>query len=205
MTEAVEGNNAFMVADLEPKAPVEESAVAAALQTALNTAAAQPPKPDGEDADTRMARLRALAQIEIDKESDQEVVARIVAEERAKRAEALLPKDTSGWPADYDKIEIFEGKSKEDPQYVTLGLNGYTIKVPRGAQVILPHVFVSECLDHAVEDVTIRSQGGLITRPVKRFPYSFVGKATADEYKAFQAEQRELASRQQSAFDRMSA
>jgi hypothetical protein len=149
-----------------------------------------------ETPEQRMARLRALAQAEIDKETDAEVVARMVAEERAKRADELLPKDTSGWPADYDKIEIAMGPNKNDPLHVPLGLNGFTIKAPRGKEIIVPHIFVTECLDHAIEEITVQSQGGLITRPQRRFPYQFLGKATPEEYKTFVTEQKALAERQ---------
>lgn len=161
-------------------------------------------EPPAEASEARMARLRALAAIEINKESDAEIVARMVAEERAKRAEALLPKDTSGWPAEYDRINIFKGPQKFDKAYVELGINGYTIKAPRGTDIILPRVFVTECLDHAIEEVTTQSQGGLITRPVHRFPYQKLGEASPAEYKAFQDEQKALAAQQENTA-RMSA
>lgn len=148
-----------------------------------------------ESTEERMARLRALAQVEINKETDDEIVAKMVAEERARRAQELLPIDTTGFPADYDKINIYKGREKQDKAYVELGLDGYTIKAPRGREIILPHVFVSECLDHAVEEITTQSEGGLITQPAHRFPYQFIGKATPAEYKEFQIQERALADR----------
>ena len=166
------------------------------------------PKPvesEGETLDARMARLQALANIEIAKESDEEIVNRLVAEARAKRDEALLPKDTSGWPAEYVKVNIFKGPNKFDLSYVPLGLNGYIIKVPRGETVILPKIFVTECLEHAIEEITVQSQGGLITQPRHRFPYQILGEATPEEYREYQVQQKEKAAREMRVAERMSA
>lgn len=200
MSEAPQVNAGFGVpgpldADIQPK-PRLTAEQAQALAVAYEAAArvvvpsAQEFTAGGESPEARMVRLRAAAQVEIDKESDQEIIARIVAEERAKRAEALLPKDTSGWPAEYSRITIFKGAQKFDKAYVELGLNGYTIKAPRGVPIVLPNVFITECLDHAIEDVTEQSQGGLICRPVHRFPYNNHGPVSADDYKAYQVQQK---------------
>lgn len=153
----------------------------------------------GETPEQRLARLQLLADAAISQETDDEVVQRMVAAARAKRAEELLPKDTSGFPKDYVRVVIFKGRDKFDLSYVPLGINGFVIKVPRGEDVILPRCFVTECLEHAIEEVTVQSQGGLITRPAHRFPYNEKGPATEDEYKEYQTQQRELAQKQRMA------
>lgn len=158
--------------------------------------------PEGETPDERMARLQQLADLAIGQESDAEIVERLVAEARAKRAAALLPMDTAGFPAEYVKVKLFEGSGENDLTYVPLSLNGFCIKVPRGADVILPKVFVTECLDHAVETkvTPIRDRNGVSSgyslRSAHRFPYSVIGAATPEEYQTFQREQRALATQQ---------
>lgn len=188
-------------ADIEPKL----DAAAPAREPVITPAAPPPPGLLAETPEARLVRLRALAQKEIDKETDEEVVAQMVAEERAKRAAALLPTDTSGFPAEYVWVTVFKGRDKNDLEYVPLGIDGYIIKVPRGDKVCLPRVFVDECLEHAVEEITVRSQGGLITRPAHRFPYTVHGVATAEEYRQFQVEQKAKAAFQLQAARPMSA
>ena len=151
------------------------------------------------DEKQRVAELRAKAEAMVAQEFDEDaVLAKLVAEARVRRMKALLPEndtvlptDTKDLPEEYDRIEIFAGREKNDLAYVPLGLEGLVIKAPRGREIILPHIFVTECLDHAIENVTVRSQGGLISRPVARFPYNFKGKATKAEYQAFQKQERE--------------
>lgn len=152
-----------------------------------------------ETEEQRVARLRAVAEAEVARESDEQLLARLKAEARNRRAmnsDASIPTDTQGFPADYVRVEIFKGPNKQDPAYVPLGINGFVIKVPRGEEVILPRVFMTECLEHAIEDVTVQSQGGLITRPVHRFPFMMRGPATPDEYRAYQQSQRDKAARE---------
>lgn len=152
-----------------------------------------------ETPEERMARLRQLADIKIGEETDAEIIERLVAEAREKRqAERLniLPVDTAGFPEDYDKIEIYEGKDEHDLSYVPLSIGGFCIKAPRGVPIIIPHAFVTECLDHAVQTRVTQSKGGLILRSSHRFPYQFLGKATTEEYKAYQKEQKDLAASQ---------
>lgn len=151
----------------------------------------------GETPEQRMARLQALADIAIGQESDAEIVERLVAEARAARAAKLLPTDTAGFPADYDRIVIYPGRDENDLSYVPLSINGFCIKAPRDVEIILPHIFVTECLDHAVETKVTQAKdrsgqltGGLILRSAHRFPYQFKGKATPEEYKAYQQSQR---------------
>ncbi len=100
------------------------------------------------------------------------------------------PIDAQGFPEEYVYLTIFAGRDKQDLAYVPLGIGGYVVKVSRGVEVIIPKVFVTECLEHAVEDITTQSEGGLITRPALRFPYSVRGPATKEAYQAFQAKNR---------------
>ena len=149
----------------------------------------------------RIERLRAMAVAAVAAETDAEMLERFKAEERAKKLAAsgvIIPKDTQGFPANYVRLEIFKGQNKQDQSYVPLGIGGFVIKVPRGEEVIVPACFV-EVLEHAVEEVTIQSQGGLVTRPAHRFPYQVRGKATPEEYKVFQATQRHKLEMQQTA------
>lgn len=154
-----------------------------------------------ETEDERIARLRALAQQEVEKESETAMLARFKAEARAARAIAdgsVRVTDTNNFPEDYDRVEIFAGRSKYDQPFVPLGIAGFVIKVPRGEEVIIPSCF-TEVLAHAVEEVTVQSQGGLVTRPSVLYPYAVKGKATKEEYKAYQAEQKRKLEMQRSA------
>jgi hypothetical protein len=160
------------------------------------------PAPEETDAQ-RLARLRARAELQASQEFDEDAVfAKLLAEARDKRMKVIsgdevdLPTDTRGFPEDYDKIKIFRGQNKQDLNYVPLSLNGLVIKVPRDEEVIVPHAFVVDCLDLMVEDITVQSQGGYVTRPAHRAPYNFIGKATTAEYKAFQAQQKDKAQRE---------
>lgn len=153
----------------------------------------------------RMARLRAQAEAQAADEFDEAgVFAKLLETARAEREKKLLlpendtvlPTDTQGFPEDYDVIVIAPGQSENDLNYVPAGLNGLGFKFPRDEEIIVPHIVVTECLDHAIEHKTTQSKGGLILRKVQRFPYQFRRKATPAEYKAFQIAQREKANRE---------
>lgn len=117
--------------------------------------------------------------------------ARAVEAERALSAqvEAVAPMDAQGFPEEYVKIEIYPGRDKQDLGYVPVGINGYVLKIMRGKEVIIPKVF-ELALKDAVEEITIQSEGGLITRPALRFPYAMKGPATKEEYQTFRAKMR---------------
>jgi hypothetical protein len=149
-----------------------------------------------ETEEQRIARLRAQATQIAAQQSDAEMLAAFVIEEKAKKREEVLPTDLSGWPADYDKVEIYEDQDVNALPWVPLGLNGYTLRAPRGREIILPHVYVTECLEHAVSSTCTQSAGGLIIRDRRRFPFQFKGKATPTEYKDFMAGERALAAQQ---------
>ena len=167
--------------------------------------------PEAELSETdRLAALRAKAALQAAAEfNEDELFARMLAEERSKRLERLtngpeveLATDTRGFPEDYDVIKIFRGPNKQDLNYVPLSLDGLVIKVPRDVEVILPHAFIVDCLDQCVETNLIPmidargNRAGVELRPAHRFPYNFVRKATTEEYKKFQAEQIEKARRE---------
>ncbi len=149
-----------------------------------------------ETPEQRRERLQREADRLIAAEVEKEEVAQMVAEARAKRAGANLPTDTDGFRKEYVYVTVFEGSQPFDLPYVPLGINGFVIKVPRGQEVILPKEFVTECLQNAIQEVTVRSQGGLITRPVHRFPFNVRGEATEEAYRAFQSKQKNLAREQ---------
>ena len=168
-----------------------------------NTNAAFTTPPVEETDAERVARLRAKAELQAAQEFDEDAVfAKLLADARDKRLKSIssdeveLATDTRGFPDDYDKIKIFRGQNKQDLSYVPLSLNGLVIKVPRDREVILPHAFVVDCLDLMVEDITVQSQGGYITRPAHRAPYNFLGKATKEEYMAFQEREKAQAQRE---------
>jgi len=162
----------------------------------------------------RVARLRAKAAAQVEQEFDEDaVLAQFLSEARAKKLADLskdpinFATDTKGFPDDFDVITIFAGRDKNDLSYVPLGFSSpdigqITLKVPRGVEVILPHIFVANCLDLAIETITtpkLDARGnlaGLEIRDAHRFPYNFKRKATKEEYKAFQESQKEKATRE---------
>lgn len=170
--------------------------------TTSNEAFATAPTTEETDAQ-RTARLRAKAELQAAQEFDEDAVfAKLLAEARDKRMRVIsgeevdLPTDTRGFPEDYDKIRIFRGQNKQDLSYVPLSLNGLVIKVPRDKEVILPHAFVVDVLDLMVEAISVQTQGGYVTRPAHRAPYNFIGKATKEEYQAFQEREKAQAQRE---------
>ena len=147
----------------------------------------------------KIARLREKAELQAAQEFDEDAVfAKLLAEARAaKNAELTrptveLPTDSSGFAKVYDWLEIFESQNPEDRNFVPLGIGGFTIKVPRGKRVVVPHAFVEDCLALAVEAKLVKlKDGGYSLRPNARFPYRVHGPATEAEYLVFMAEQRE--------------
>ena len=159
----------------------------------LNTEFGLPPvseKPVVETEDQRIARLRAKAVATVNAETDEAVLKRLIAEERAR----VAPKapDAQGFAPEYSRIVISPGQNKTDQDFVPLGINGYIIKVPRGKEVIIPTCFITECLERAVEEATVSSNQGYITRPNHRFHWQVKGTATAEEYETFRKGQQEL-------------
>ena len=155
------------------------------------------PAPDETPAQ-KIARLREKAELQAAQEFDEDAVyAKLLAEARAAKNDELLrplvdlPTDSSGFAKVYDWLEIFESQNPQDLAYVPLGIGGFTIKVPRGKKVVLPHAFIEDCLALAFEARLVKlPTGGYILRPNHRFPYRVHGPATETEYQTFMAEQR---------------
>ena len=146
----------------------------------------------------KIARLREKAELQAAQEFNEDAVyAKLLAEARDKQAAELarpkvdLPTDSSGFAKVYEFVEIFESQNPQDLTYVPLSIGGFTIKVPRGKKVILPHAFVEDCLALAFEARLVKlPTGGYSLRPNHRFPYRVSGPATEAEYQTFMAEQR---------------
>lgn len=160
----------------------------------LNEDFGLPPVQAVETEEQRLERLRKAAAAVVAKETDEALLKRMIAEERAKVAPPSP--DGQGFAPVYSKVIVYQGNDKQDQQFVPLGINGYVLKVPRGVEVIIPHCFVTECLERAVTEITTQSYGGYTTRPAQRFPHKVLGPATAEEYKAFLEKQRVKAERE---------
>lgn len=134
------------------------------------------------DKDALYAKIRA------------EELAKLEASVRSKVAEDIQGNEISAddFPQVFYKITIFKGPNKHDLSYVPVGVNGYAWKIERGPEVIVPSVVV-DALNDAVGEVTIQSEGGLITRPAHRFPFQVLGQATRKEYDEFRAKNRAAA------------
>lgn len=94
--------------------------------------------------------------------------------------------DSQGFPKEYVKLRIFQGSRPDDLKRVPIGIRGYVVEVDRGPVVVIHRAF-AEVLEHAIEDVTVSGEGGLVTRPAHRFPFQILGPATEAEYLAFHA------------------
>lgn len=150
--------------------------------------------PVQETEEQRLERIRAKAAAVVAAETDEVLLKRMIAEERAK-ATPVSPAG-QGFPDEYSRVIIDQGDLKQDDEFVPLGINGFVIKVPRGVEVILPHCFVTEVLERAIEEKTVKSYGGYVTRPAHRFHWKVLGKATAAEYKAYIESQKNKAQRE---------
>ena len=153
------------------------------------------------DVEARLRQQAEAAASQIDeaallKKFTEEATAKRIAELRAKAADAaeaapepMKSIDAHGFPKKYRKIVLYEGQGKQDLPYVPVGVNGFAWRLQTGKEIIVPSV-VTDTLDAAIEDVTIQSEGGLVTRPKHRFPYQFKGDATEAEYNAFMEKMR---------------
>jgi len=101
--------------------------------------------------------------------------------------------DSQGFPKEYVRLQIFQGGEKGALTHVPIGIRGYVVNVERGKEVVIHKAF-ADVLKDAVEDVTVQSEGGLITRPSHRFPFQILGPATEAEYLAFHANMKAGAS-----------
>lgn len=147
-----------------------------------------------ETAEQRIERIRAKAAQVASAEADEILLKQMLAEERAKIA-PVSPVGR-GFSDEYSRVIIDQGNDKRDQTFVPLGINGYIIKVPRGEEVIIPTAFITECLEQAVEEITVKSQGGYTTRPAHRFHWRVISVASAAEYKAYIEAQKAKAQRE---------
>lgn len=113
------------------------------------------------------------------------------ADDDAPANEGVGSADAQGFPRKYVRLQVFRSQNPQDSAYVTPGINGYVIRIERGKDVIVPSVF-AEVLEHCIEEVTTQSEGGLVTRPSHRFPFSVLGEATEAEYLAFQTKMHDM-------------
>lgn len=123
---------------------------------------------------------------------------RQLAESNAKLAAATKVEpgpdlDSMRFPRKYVHLEIAVGRNADDMSYVSVGINGHVWRIQRGVKVVV-HEVAAKVLDQAVENVTVSGDGGLITRPALRFPYTS-SPATEAEYLAYQAEMRDQKAR----------
>lgn len=160
-----------------------------------------------ETREEKIARLRARAAALVDETFDEEaMLAQFVAEEKVRRTKDLRAAaggdepggregtgsaTHQGFPRKYVRMMIYKGNQAHDLAYVPVSINGYAWKITRGVDVLVPSV-VAETLEHAIEELTIQGEGGLITRPSHRFPFQVKGEVTEEAYLAFAAEQRDL-------------
>jgi len=149
------------------------------------------------------ARLRAQAAVAVASQIDEKaLLAKYTAEALAAReaelredAEASLPEvevqdlDNLGFPKKYVRLTIFKGTSKQDLSYVPVGCNGFVWRIRRGEAVVV-HSVVADVLNHAVTEVVLQAEGGLVTMPAHRFPYQ-AAPATEAEYIAFKSKMAE--------------
>jgi len=79
------------------------------------------------------------------------------------------------------RIFIEEGYDPSDPQYVDIGVNGIINRYRRGVEVEMPVDYV-HVLQNAIADKTVQTEDqGIITRPVRRFPFQDRGPVSASE------------------------
>lgn len=159
----------------------------------VNTEFGLPPLAQ-ETEEQRLERIRAKAAAIVVSETDEVLLKRMIAEERAKATPASPA--GQGFPDEYSRVIIDQGDNKQDAEFAPLGINGFVIKVPRGEEVIIPHCFVTEVLERAITEKTIKSFGGYVTRPAHRFHWKVLGKATEAEYKEYLEAQKNKAQRE---------
>ena len=135
--------------------------------------------------------LPADSRAELEAKLRAEIEAQVRAEIKAEQAAAAEPAqptsiDGFGFPKEYERITVFEGGETDALGYVPVQVNGYPIQITRGEAVLVNKV-VGDALDAAREAKPVKTQGGLVTREVHRFPFQRAGRATEAEYLAFKA------------------
>lgn len=117
------------------------------------------------------------------------------AAEEALQAEANRegrgPAVHQGFPRKYVELMVFKGSGKHDLSYVVPSVNGYAMKIQRGVKVIVPSVFAN-ALNDAVQDIAVKTEGGVVTEPTHRFPFQVIREVSEAEYLAFADSQRKV-------------
>lgn len=127
-----------------------------------------------------------IAELRAQLEAANKQLAKLTAGDDALEPQGTL--DEQGFPPQYSWVTIFAGRDTQDLPYVPIGVRGYVLKVQRGVKVAIPDVF-KHVLENAVEEVTVRAEGGLITRPAHRFAFSVHGPCSPAEYQEFRRTQ----------------
>jgi hypothetical protein len=88
----------------------------------------------------------------------------------------------------YFRVSFQARATENDPEDVTLSVNGETLVIQREKEVIIPGRF-KECADHALirKFKQLPDMPRKIEAPIKLFPYSQLGEATEEEYLAAKA------------------
>ncbi len=83
----------------------------------------------------------------------------------------------------YFKVTFQARASENDPEDVSLSVNGETLVIQRETEVIIPGRF-KECADHALilKFKQLPDQPRKFSSPIRTFPYSLIGEATEAEY-----------------------
>jgi hypothetical protein len=174
-----------------PKRETPDPAVVDAMVTAAaapaTPAAAQTPAPLSAQ-DELIARITAE---ETERILREEIRSNLVAQQaqRAIAAQALPETETTDWrgfPKKYTRIIVHEGAGVNDLTYAPVSVNGHAVCIVRGAEIVINDVYI-EALRQAVEDRPVKTEGGLVCRPVRRYPFDVLGPATEAEYIAFKA------------------
>jgi hypothetical protein len=97
--------------------------------------------------------------------------------------------DAHGFSKKRHKIFIHEAQSQTDPKKVFLSINGFAWDIQRGINVLVPPEVVS-ALNNAIGEHTVQSEGGLVTRPMHRFPFQDFGVASEKDIAEFEEVKR---------------
>jgi len=95
---------------------------------------------------------------------------------------------TVGEPEKYFRVRFDPKSSPNDPEKVTLGVNGDLLSISREVEVILPARFV-ECAEHAVRQTfkQLPGQERKVGGKVRTFPFRILGESSKEEYHAMKA------------------
>lgn len=88
-------------------------------------------------------------------------------------------------PEKYYRVMFSHKQNPHDERDVTLTVNGETLVIQRGVEVIIPSRF-KECADHATyaQFTQKPNEPRKVVGTIMVFPYSLVGEATESEYRS---------------------